>query len=121
MTKRLPYSRSDRVATEIHQILAQFIHDELDDPRVHGVQLTQVKVSKDLRLARVLYFLRGTAEQRRDCQEALEHAIGKCKQVIGRHIVMRYMPDLVFHFDDTIERAERIDELLKTIQPKEDA
>lgn len=115
MSKKLPYSRADRVATEIHQVLAPYIHDCLSDPRVAGVQVTHVKVARDLRLARIYFFLRGTAAQRQDCHDGLEHAAGKMKQQLGDQMSLRYMPALEFHFDETIEQGERIDDLLQVI------
>lgn len=119
MPKRLPYSRADRIATEIHHVVAQALYDTVSDPRVSGVLITHVKVSKDLRLARINYFLRGTASARVECQLGLEQAVGKLKQTIGEQLVMRYMPELVFHFDESIEHAERIEDLLEKIRDQE--
>ncbi len=119
MTKHLPYSRADRIATEIHHVVAEYIHNDLDDPRVAGVLITQVKLTKDLRLARIHFFLRGSDMQRRECQAGLEQAAGRLKHAINQQIVMRYMPALEFHFDETIEHAERIEDLLQEIHKEE--
>lgn len=119
MSKHLPYNRADRLATELHHIIASAIHDLLTDPRLEGVQITQVRVTKDLRLARVNYFLRGDPVTREACQKALEGATHRLRRVINDALSLRFLPELLFHFDEAIEQGERIDDLLRTLEAGE--
>lgn len=116
--KTLPYDRAARVGAEIYKIIAPLCHEHLDEPRVHGVQITQVILTRDLRLARIYYFLSGDAAARAACQEGLESATGMLKRAINEDLALRYIPDLVFHFDESIEQGERVTELLRQLEPK---
>ncbi len=116
--KHLPFSRADRVATEIHNIVAMFCLHRLEDPRLAGIQITKVRVTKDLRMARINYFLRGTDTQRSACQEGLEKSSGLIKRAIAEQMRLKFMPELVFHFDGAIEHGERISELLSQIKER---
>lgn len=109
-----PYDRCERVGTELRAVIAQYCL-QLDDPRAYMVQITAVKVSRDLRLARVYYFLRGSDAERTACQECLTAKAGQIKHAISDAISIKYMPDLVFHFDESIEHSERVSEILEDL------
>lgn len=113
--KHVPYSRVDRVANELQSIVAEFCIRELDDPRAQGIQITKVRLSKDLRLARINYFINGNPGERDGCQDALEQSKGAMKRAIGERLSIKFMPDLKFHFDDSVEHGSRIEEILKQI------
>lgn len=115
VTPRRPYDRAERVAEQIRQIVAQLCHERFSDPRLAGLQITRVKVARDLRLARIHYFLRGDAAAIKACQQALEHAAGLMKHAINEQIALKFTPELKFHFDDAIERVERIHDLLSNL------
>jgi ribosome-binding factor A len=113
--KQRPFDRAERVGGEIFAIIAELCQRRLTDPRVVGVQITSVKITKDLRLARIYYFCAGDADARHACQAGLERASGLLKREINDQLAMKFMPELVFHFDETIEEGERIDQLLRQI------
>lgn len=113
--RHLPYDRAERVAGELQAIIAEFCLCDIKDPRAHGMQVTKVRVSKDLRLARINYFISGTDAQREGCQIALEHAQGALKRAISDRLSLKFMPELKFHFDDSVEHGARIEELLREI------
>ncbi|PIU54780.1 MAG: ribosome-binding factor A [Deltaproteobacteria bacterium CG07_land_8_20_14_0_80_38_7] len=113
MAKNLPYDRSQRVADEIYHILATSCITELDDPRLKGLQISRVRITKDLRIARVYYYLRENNEQsRKIAKKGLESAARYFKDKIGKEMSLRYIPQLEFFYDDTVDIENRIEELM---------
>lgn len=96
---------------EISRVLTQV----LKDPRTEGVTLTGTDVSPDLRNVRVYFSVLGSAEAKREALRGLESARGLIKRELGRHVKLRYMPEISFVHDDSMEHAERIQELLREI------
>ena len=114
-------ARPDRVSEELREILAEEI-PKLKDPRVGFVTVTGVRVTPDLRLARVFYTSMGDDRARRATAAALRSARGHLRQVIGHEVRLKTLPDLRFEEDAAIERGDRIEELLRGLQePGEDA
>lgn len=114
--RHLPFDRAERVGAEIHEVVAALCRERLDDPRLNGVLITGAKATKDLRLARVYYFLRGDAAARKRCAQALHHAHGLFKRAVAERLALKFTPELEFHFDESIEHGERVDELLERIK-----
>jgi ribosome-binding factor A len=107
-------SRPSRVAEELREVLAEEI-PKLKDPRVGFVTVTGVRVTGDLRLARVLYTAMGDGRERRATAAALRSARGHLRQVIGTQVRMKVLPDLEFEEDETIESADRIESLIRRL------
>ena len=111
--------RSDRVSEEFREILAEEI-PRLKDPRVGFVTVTGVHVTPDLRRAVVYYSVLGEEAERKATTAGLRSASGHLRQVLGHQVRLKFLPEVVFEEDDTMERAERVDELLRRIK-EEDA
>lgn len=105
-------TRTARVARQVQQELSQIIEEDLKDPRVGMVTLTAVHMTPDLRLARVYFSRFGEPEKRQEAKEALEHAAGFLRRELGQRLRLRYLPELRFHIDDSLDRYDRISELL---------
>ncbi|MBI2346193.1 MAG: 30S ribosome-binding factor RbfA [Deltaproteobacteria bacterium] len=114
--KRLPFDRAERIGQAIYEVVAQLCRERLADPRLAAMQITGAKVTKDLRLARVYYFLRGDLAARAACAEALACAHGLLKRAVAQRLAMKFTPELEFLFDESIERGERIDALLGSLK-----
>ncbi|HET8526017.1 MAG TPA: 30S ribosome-binding factor RbfA [Actinomycetota bacterium] len=106
--------RPSRVSEEFREILAEEI-PKLKDPRVGFVTVTGVTVTPDLRLARVFYTSMGDERARRATAAALSSARGHLRQVVGRQVRMKVLPDLRFEPDEVPASADRIDELLNEL------
>lgn len=89
------------------------------DPRIRGVTVTDVKLSSDLRYARVYYSLIGEAPRREEAHDGLQSAKGVIKREVGRNLNLRYVPDIEFFFDDSLGHAEHIERLLRRIRESE--
>jgi ribosome-binding factor A len=110
--------RPNRVSEEFREILAEEI-PKLKDPRVGFVTVTGVTMTPDLRLARVFYTTLGDDRARRATAAALRSARGHLRQVIGRQVRMKVLPDLRFEPDDVPAEADRIEELIRELNQKE--
>jgi ribosome-binding factor A len=109
--------RPSRVSEEFREILAEEI-PRLKDPRVGFVTVTGVSVTPDLRKARVFYTSLGDERARRGTAAALGSARGHLRQVLGRQVRMKVLPELEFEEDETTETAERIDTLIRRIHER---
>ncbi len=120
MHKTAPFKRADRVAGEILRLLSgMLIGGEIKDPRLHKVSFTHVKLSDDLRSARVFFSLIGDEKERQQAAKALAHCGGFLKKEIGRHLQLRYTPELHFQFDPSLEHGAHISDLLQHLQHDE--
>jgi ribosome-binding factor A len=107
-------SRTSRVSEEFREILAEEI-PKLKDPRVGFVTVTGVRVTPDLRKARISYTSLGDERARRATAAALRSARGHLRRVIGRQVRMKVLPELEFEEDVTLETADRIESVLRQI------
>jgi len=105
------YPRVARVNEVVLEALAEELAD-LSDPRLGFVTLTGVEVSADLQVADVWYSVLGTAEEGVETAAALESAKPRLRTVLGRHVRMKYLPELRFREDPSVAGGQRIDSLL---------
>ena len=112
----MDYRRADRVGDVILQELAYLLQRKVKDPRLEGITLTRVQVSADLRHARVFYSVLATDEVKVAVASGLGSARGYLKRELGRRLQLRYMPDLVFCYDDSLDYGSRIHRLLTELK-----
>lgn len=115
-----PYARSDRVAGLIQQVLAELLHKEIRDPRVSTATITGVKVSRDLRIAKIYFSTAGDPKLRKAAIDGFNQARGFVKRELAQRVDLRYMPDLKFFYDESIEYGSRIEQLLKAAKQKDE-
>jgi ribosome-binding factor A len=108
-------SRPSRVGEQIREDLAELIAREVHDPGIGFITLTQVKVTPDLQQARVYYTTLGDQKARRESQRALERAVPFLRRQLGRRLRLRRIPELQFFFDESIERQDRIEQILQDL------
>ena len=112
--------RPDRVGAEIRAAIADLLtRGELRDPRIGYITLTGVKVSPDLRVARVFYSLIGNEEQKRATAEGLEAARGFVRREVTARVKLRVSPEIFFTFDESLGEGAKIERLLKQVKTKE--
>jgi len=104
--------RPERLAEQIKEEVSLIISGEVEDPRVGFVTVTDVKMSSDLRHAKVYVSVIGTDDEVKGSLAALKHANGFIRHQLGTVIRMRHTPELHFAYDDAEMRAARIEELL---------
>ena len=111
-------TRPSRVSEEFWEILAEEI-PRLKDPRIGFVTVTAVRVTPDLRFARVFYTAMGDEKERAATRAGLRSARAHLRRVIGGEVRLKTLPDLEFQEDDTIEAAERIEQVLRELHREE--
>jgi ribosome-binding factor A len=114
------YKRSDKVAEAIHEMVSELLVKGLKDPRIGFVTITGVKLTDDLHLATVFFSVIGSDEEKKATEQGLNSARGYIRKELGKNLRMRYIPDIVFRYDVSVEYGSRIESLLKEIGAKED-
>jgi ribosome-binding factor A len=109
------FKRSQRVGELVQHELAGLISNELKDPRVGFVTVTEVRLSGDLRQAKVFVSVYGDENQRKASLEGLERAAGFLKREVGRRLGLRVTPELSFEHDDTLATASRLEAIMNAI------
>ena len=109
------YSRADRVSGLIQEVLSDILKKNVADPRLKMMTVTAVKMSADLKLARIYYTTSGGKQKIDAATQALHGAHGYIKKKLARQLGLRYMPELKFFYDDSFDYGSRIEELLKTV------
>jgi ribosome-binding factor A len=104
-----------RVDEAIRQVLGDAVAGELKDPRVGFVTVTDVRTSADLRHARVYVSVLGDAEQREATLAGLRSAHGFLQGKVAAELHLKRTPMLELHYDDTTDRALRVDALIDEI------
>jgi ribosome-binding factor A len=108
--------RLDRVNQLVKEEISLLLQRELKDPRLGFVSVTDVEVSKDLRLAKVFVSVLGDDKQWRASLAALASARGFVHNWLRQHLDLRVTPDVEFRADHSMEHAAHIQSLLKKVQ-----
>ena len=107
--------RMRRVDEAIRQVIGDAMAGELKDPRVGFVTVTDVRTSADLSHARVYVSVLGDEQQRRASLEGLRSAHGFLQRQLAAELHLKRTPTLEFSYDDTTDRAMRVDALIDEI------
>jgi len=108
--------RTIRVDELLKQEIAGLIRD-MKDPRVGFTTVMDVRTSPDLRHARVYVSVLGDEEDKQATVAVLQGARGYLRTRLGRDVTLKYLPELHFELDRTLEQAARIDALLDELDP----
>lgn len=106
--------RQQRVAELLLEEIT-LITMEMTDPRLALVTVTDVEVTPDLKHAHVYVTYMDDDEDRESVLEGLRHATGFVRRELAQRALLRYVPELSFHWDPSVQRGQRIDELLRQI------
>jgi len=107
--------RTERVAEEIRHQIADVLKKELGGLNLGLVTVTRVRISPDLKYAKIYLSFIGNKEPAESCIERVNFRRKQIRMGLSRKLTLRFMPELSFYYDDTIEYASHIDELIKKI------
>ena len=108
--------RVERVRELLKQEVDDIIRNRLKDPRVSGfITVTDVEVSRDLRHAKVFVSVLGPPEKQSEVIEGLTNASGFVRSELGRRLRMKFIPEVVFELDHTLEEADRVLRLIDQV------
>lgn len=111
-----PYSRAERVGGHIQKVLSDIMQKKIKDPRLEMIVITGVRVSRDLKVARIFFSTSSGTKRTDEVAEGLKSARGYVKRALARELGLKYMPDIQFCYDDSFDYGSQIDKILKTIE-----
>ena len=109
----LQYKRADRLGDLIQREISDILHKQIKDPRIGFCTIMRVGVSDDLRHAKVYASIMGTEGQQKSTLAGLKSATGFIRREIGRRIVLRHTPEIVFVLDRSVDHSLRIAQLIE--------
>ncbi|HVP06709.1 MAG TPA: 30S ribosome-binding factor RbfA [Candidatus Acidoferrum sp.] len=110
------YKRSDRLAEQILRDVSTLLSNELREVIPGLVTFTYVKLSDDLRYAKVHLSYLGNDDGRQKVLDYLEREAGRIRSVVGQNLRMRHIPEFLFRYDASVERGIRVEQLLNEIK-----
>ncbi len=109
--------RVDRIEEQLRIEISQIIEREISDPRVGLATVTRVKISPDLRHARVLVTALGNEDEHKKTIQGLKSAASYIRHALSKRLDhMKRIPELVFGYDESVEQSFRIEKLLDEIK-----
>ena len=108
--------RQEKLGELIAAELSELLRTRVKDPRVGFASITHVEVSGDLRHAKVFVSVMGEPSEQEETIKALKHAAGFLRHELAERITIRYMPELVFKLDTSIEQGSRILDMIRQLE-----
>jgi ribosome-binding factor A len=108
--------RQEKVASLLMRELSELLIRKIKDPRVQGVHIVSIDISPDLHLARVFYSTLEETQDPDEVQKGLDSAKPFLRRELKKHIQLRIVPELAFHFDPSIRHGDQMLHLLKKLQ-----
>src|SRR5712671_2360136 len=113
------HHRPERVAQMVQELLGELFARGMRDPRIGLVTITGVKMSPDLREARVYWTVHGEGAVRKETARGMEAARGYLRREVGATLGLRVVPELHFTYDEAIDRGDRIEQLLREVRDQD--
>ena len=106
------FHRTDRVSAQLRRELGTIVHETVREHGLPSVSVSDVEVTRDLAHAKV--FVTALQEERsKEAVKALKELAPQMRYQLGRAMKLRHVPELHFHYDDSVDRGERINNLLR--------
>lgn len=115
--------RPNRLAHELKNEISSIITREMPHHKFGFLTITEVKVSPDLRYARVFVSVLGPPEEQRRTLDLLNSEKSFVRQLIGKRFRLRHTPEISFVYDETIEHGDRLLQMIEEVKkelPEED-
>jgi ribosome-binding factor A len=111
--------RIERVSSLMRHEISELLQREVKDPRLSQfVAVTEVSTSSDLRYAKVFVSCMGSEEEKQEMLKGLEAASNFLRNQLAKRLRLRRIPELSFHWDDSIERGTHLLQLIDELNPK---
>ncbi|MDD3706281.1 MAG: 30S ribosome-binding factor RbfA [Clostridiaceae bacterium] len=112
--------RLDRISEEVKRVVSEIIRNDLNDPRVSTMcSVVSAEVTPDLRYAKVFVSVLGSDEEQKATMKGLTSAAGFIRRELGRKMELRYLPEVVFELDKSIEHGAYINKLINEVKKKD--
>ncbi|HZX77890.1 30S ribosome-binding factor RbfA [Lysobacter sp.] len=106
------FHRTDRVSAQLRRELGTLVHQAVREHGLPSVSVSDVEVTRDLAHAKV-FVTALLPERSKEAVKALKELAPELRFQLGRAVKMRHVPELHFHYDDSVDRGERIGNLLR--------
>ena len=116
----MKHLRPERLGVEIKRELSNILLTEYGTKIPAMTTITEVRLTPDLRQARVYYSVMGPQDDKKKVADFLHKIKGRLRSLIASRITMRFHPSLEFRLDDTLEYAQRIEDLIKQTHKEKD-
>jgi len=107
------FHRSRRIEDQIQHILSEVIRVDVRDPRLNGAIITAVDVSRDLGVAKIFFTSLDPEQGADDLSAAFDSALKFIRGRLAQQLTVRSVPELRFHYDDSMDRGEAMDRLIE--------
>ncbi|MCP5096157.1 MAG: 30S ribosome-binding factor RbfA [Chloroflexi bacterium] len=107
--------RQQRTADQIHREMSQLFLRELSDPRLVGLTITDVTIDRELEHTDIYVNALGDESREKEVLKALERASGYLRRELAGRLRLRSVPQLHFHWDPTLARAEQVNDILDNL------
>lgn len=111
--------RQEKLGEQIAAEVSDLLRTRVKDPRVGFASITHVEVSGDLRHARIFVSVMGSPDEKKSTIEALHHATGFLRHELAGRLTVRFMPEIVFKLDNSIEQGAHILGLIRQLETQE--
>jgi len=108
-------TRLTRISERLRQELSEILLTKSSDPRLRGITITDVKVDRELAFAEIYVCTIEGSARSQEVLKSLDHAQGYLRSELAHRMELRIFPRLRFHWDPTLEHADKIDHLISTI------
>ena len=116
----MDFSRSERIAEEIKRSVSKTINNDLKDPRLNGlISVTRVNVTRDLRYAKIFISLFGEENTKDEVFDVLKNAKGYIRRELASNLRIRFVPEITFKLDESMEYSAHIQKLLNEVSRQE--
>ena len=112
--------RLKRISDRIHQELSEMLVKQVQDPRLGGASITDVKVDRELAYADIYVSAVEGHERSKEILDGMESAKGFFRSELATRVDLRVIPRLRFHWDPTPERADHIERILANLRQEEE-
>lgn len=107
--------RRQRMQDLFREEISEIIQREIRDPGLGFITILDVKLSEDLKYAKILYSVYGSDDEKQKTTEALKRARGYIKHLLGKRVQLRLMPEITWELDTQQEKIERIEKILEEL------
>ncbi len=110
------FKRADRVGGQVQKELSDLLLKEIRDPRLGSITILHVSITDNLRSAKIYFSVAGGEEGKLSALAGFKSASGYLRRQLSRRLELRHMPEIEFFYDASLDRATKINKVLKEIR-----
>ena len=114
MPQKKSFHRTDRVSAQLRRELGRLVHEAVREHGLPSVSVSDVEVTRDMAHAKI-WVTALQPERSKEAMKALKGLAPEIRYQLAQSVKMRHVPELHFHYDESVDRGERIDNLLRDL------